>query len=108
MRARNPIQAQPGERVVVGVQERGLVRASLVLYALPLLGLILFAILGQWAGRLLLPMAGEFPSILAGLLGLVTGLLLARKRSLRLQTGEVCRPVILRRVEEPDILLRRP
>ena len=41
LRVANPIAAEPGERVIVGLSERGLVRASVLLYVLPLLGLLL-------------------------------------------------------------------
>jgi sigma-E factor negative regulatory protein RseC len=107
MLVRNPLQVQPGERVVVGVGEKGLVQASLLVYALPLAGLILFAILGQLAAERLLPAAGELPSILCGLLGLTAGLALARHRSANPATGNACRAVILRRAEDPGRSLVR-
>lgn len=101
MVARNPLHAQPGERVVVGVREKGLVQASLMLYALPLLGLILFAILGQLAADRLLLTAGELPSILAALLGLIGGLAFARHRSCNPNRRDAYRVVILRRADDP-------
>ncbi|QFY90489.1 SoxR reducing system RseC family protein [Magnetovirga frankeli] len=63
----NPLQAQPGQGVVVGVPERLMLSGSLHLYLLPLLGLILGALLGQglFSGQ-----AGELPAILGALLGL--------------------------------------
>jgi sigma-E factor negative regulatory protein RseC len=108
MLVRNPLQVQPGERVIVGVREKGLVQASLVVYALPLLGLILFAILGQLAAERLLSAAGELPSILSGLLGLIAGLVLARHRSANPKTSDACRAVILRRAGDPGRPLLRP
>lgn len=107
MVARNPLQAQPGERVVVGVKEKGLVQASLMLYALPLLSLILFAVVGQLAADRLLHIAGELPSILAGLLGLIAGLALARRRCISPNDRDVYRVVILRRADEIGIYPRR-
>lgn len=45
----NPTDARPGDEVVVGVPEEGILIGSLVAYILPLIGLILGAILGQSA-----------------------------------------------------------
>jgi sigma-E factor negative regulatory protein RseC len=103
MVARNPLQARPGERVIVGVTEKGLVQASLILYALPLLGLILFAILGQLAAERLPPSVGEIPSILAGLFGLIAGLAFARHRCVTPNTREAYPVVILRRADDTSI-----
>jgi sigma-E factor negative regulatory protein RseC len=62
----NPLQAQPGARVIIGLPERLMLTGSLRLYLLPLLGLILGALLGQGA---FFGQAGEFPAILGALLG---------------------------------------
>ena len=97
LRVDNPIQAAPGDRVIVGVPESGVVAASMVLYLTPLLGLILFASLGQlgaaWSGV----EADEWPSVLAGLLGLASGLLVARYLGRSDRFLRRARPVILRR-----------
>lgn len=100
MVARNPLRVQPGERVILGIEEKGLVQASLTLYALPLLGLILFAVLGQFAADRWLPTAGELPSILTGLFGLMAGLALARHRSIGSSRRDEYQVVILRRADD--------
>lgn len=70
----NPIQAKPGQRVVIGLDERALVIASLLTYLLPLLFLILGAIAVQELARYWAWPLGELSSIVGGLSGLIIGL----------------------------------
>ncbi len=49
-RARNDIRAQKGDKVVIGLDESALQIASLLIYLVPLLGLIGGAIFGSWLG----------------------------------------------------------
>lgn len=82
----NPINAQPGEAVVVGVPEGALLRATWGAYLVPLLALLAGAALGQW-------LAGELMAALGGLLGLVLAGGWLRRQTL---AGNA-EPVILRR-----------
>jgi len=50
--ARNPIGAQPGDMVVVGIPEGSLTRASLVIYMVPAIGLVGGATLGYYIAKL--------------------------------------------------------
>jgi len=81
----NPIQAQPGEAVVIGLPEGSLLHATALGYVLPLLATLAGAGLGQW-------LFGE----LAAALGSLTGLLLAGLW-LKRRTQDTRQPVILRR-----------
>ena len=101
LRVANPIAAEPGDRVIVGLSERGLLRASMLLYVLPLMGLLLGALGGELLVQRLGLGGGEALSILAGLLGLAAGLGLARNFSRSGRTNELTRAVILRRASEP-------
>ena len=49
-RASNEVRAQEGDQVVIGLDESALQTASLLVYLVPLLGLIGGAILGAWLG----------------------------------------------------------
>jgi len=83
----NPIGAQPGEAVVVGLPDGALLKASAAAYVVPLLALLLGAALGQLLG------SGELAAALGSLIGLLlagTGLKIRRPA----QAGQ---PVILRR-----------
>ena len=47
--ARNPLAAKPGQRVLIEVQEVGLVKSAFVVYFLPLLALFAGAMAGDYA-----------------------------------------------------------
>lgn len=108
LRVANPIAAEPGERVIVGLSERGLVRASMLLYVLPLAGMLLGALGGELMVHRLGLGGGEALSILGGLLGLISGLGLARNFSRSERTNELTRAVILRRAAEPGLSVALP
>lgn len=103
LRVRNLVGAQVGDRVVIGVSEGGLLRAALVAYLVPILGLVAGAILGQWLGEdgaLSSPSAGSGNlSALAGsLLGFILALSWLRRYSARRARRSELDPVILRRL----------
>lgn len=90
----NTLGVEAGDAVVVGVQEDALLRAAAAAYLGPLAGLIGGAIVGQqWAGV----GAGELPSIIGGLLGLIVALRWVAAYSRRLVADPRFRPVLLRR-----------
>lgn len=62
----NTIQAQPGDRVVLGIRENDLLAGSIRLYLLPLAGLLLGALAGHLlAGNELFAIAGGLTGMLA-------------------------------------------
>ncbi|MDR2195043.1 MAG: SoxR reducing system RseC family protein [Gallionellaceae bacterium] len=64
----NPAELIVGERVVIGVRENALVRASLTAYAIPLVTLLLAGALAQWRyGSDLVTMAAAVGGLLFGL-----------------------------------------
>jgi sigma-E factor negative regulatory protein RseC len=88
-------QLRPGERVVVGVDDRALLKASLTAYALPLAtALVAGGVAESMAGKDLVTMAA-----MAG--GLGVGLLAARIVARRLATRGELAPRFLRRAR-PD------
>lgn len=76
-RLNNDIQAAAGDTVIIGLDEAFLQRSSLLLYALPLLGLLVGAVAGEY-GFSLLSWPTELGAILLGLLGLSAALLAVR------------------------------
>lgn len=93
--ARNPIGAQVGDVVVVGLSEQGVLRTAAAAYLVPILGLILGGALGEYAGGA--------HSEAAGVLGVLLGLALAfwwlRGYSVALAQRPEYQPVILRRLD---------
>lgn len=73
LRVRNPVAAEPGQRVEIGIEDAVLIKRSLLVYMLPLLGLFFGAAVGQW-------LAGEGAAIAGGALGLAGGFLFARRQ----------------------------
>jgi sigma-E factor negative regulatory protein RseC len=99
LRARNQAGAAPGDSVIVGVPEDGLVMASLAAYLVPLLGLMGGGALGQSLGGSLGAGAG------GGILGALLGLGLGLGWLSRFNRGHAQDPryqaVVLRRVGDP-------
>lgn len=98
LRVLNPIDAQPGQRVVIGVQENALLKVSFSAYLLPLLCMLFMAIAVEQLADRFLYRFGELPIIGGGLLGLVIGLLLFRRLSARRLLDPDYQAVILRPV----------
>jgi sigma-E factor negative regulatory protein RseC len=80
-----------GERVVIGIPEDTLRRASLTAYGLPLAVMLAAGLTAQGAG------GGDGGAALASLAGLVGGLLLVRWRERRLVARGELQPRLLRR-----------
>ena len=92
----NPIQATPGQKVVVGIQEQALVTVSLMAYLMPLMCLILAAMATQQVALYWGWSYAELSSIAGGLLGLMAGLSLLKRFSLRNKHEPAFQAVILR------------
>ncbi|MEY6432238.1 SoxR reducing system RseC family protein [Thioalkalicoccus limnaeus] len=70
----NPIGAELGQRVVIGIPEASLLSASVAAYLAPILALIGGALVAQWLAGWIGAGGGETIGVLGGLLGLVAGL----------------------------------
>jgi sigma-E factor negative regulatory protein RseC len=97
----NPIGAQPGEDVIVGISESLLVRGSVMLYLVPLLALVAGALLAEGLASRLDMTGSELPAILGGIAGLAVGLLWLRWRNRRWSSDPAQRAVIVRRAAQP-------
>ena len=91
----NRVDAKPGDTVVVGLDEGYLQRGSLLLYALPLAGLLMGAVIGEQL-FIRLGLSAELGSILLGLSGVIVALLAVRHISLRLSQGSEAGVQLLR------------
>lgn len=80
-----------GDRVVVGVDERALLRASLLVYGLPLVAMALGAGVGGLLG------VGDLGVALSAGVGLLVGLLSVKTLSRRLSCNPRYHPQLLRR-----------
>lgn len=100
LKVANPIAAQPGDRVILGIEDSVITRASFVSYMLPVFALILTAILGQLGAAQMGAPVTEPYAILGGLFGLIIGLLLVRGYSRRIDRDRRYQPIILRQVRD--------
>lgn len=97
IRALNHNGAQVGDQVIVGVDESALVRGSLAVYAVPLLGLLVGAIIGNlltqhWS------LPGEALTLMLGGSGLWAGLGWLKRFTRRIHNDPRYQPVVMRRL----------
>jgi sigma-E factor negative regulatory protein RseC len=83
----NGINARVGERVVVGIDEGRFQRFAVMLYALPVFGLLAGAVVGQTLFPVL-GLAAELGSVLAGLLGVAAALSWVWQRGREVKTDD--------------------
>ena len=102
MRAINPIEAQVGDTVIVGMNEAALLKGSLAVYLFPLLFMMLFAITGNVVARQMHWQA-EPVVILFAVAGLLVAGIWLRRFTRRIQYDNVYQPVILRRLPTPFV-----
>lgn len=96
----NRIGARPGDAVVVGVDEQLLQRSSLLLYALPLAGLLAGGVLGESVFSML-GAHPELGGVLGGLTALIATLAFVRRRSATRPAGDRDGVRLLRLVQPP-------
>ena len=87
----NDFGLRVGERVVVGIRENALLRASITAYVIPLATLLVTGTLAQWVA------GNDFVTMAAMLAGLVFGLWLARVRAGQLVAKGELSPRFIRR-----------
>ncbi len=96
VKALNQLNAAPGETVVLGLQEEALIRGSLAVYGLPLLGLFLMAMLADVLANTMAFEQADGLIAIFGITGLLLGFYLVRLFSRRISHDERYQPVILR------------
>lgn len=95
MQVANAINARIGDRVVVGLDETSLFKASLLVYLLPLLLMAAFGLVAQW----LAPPVTAYSDLIVmlfALAGFVTALFINRIVQQRFKNNPAYHPVLLR------------
>lgn len=77
-KVKNTLGAQTGEQVTIGLHESALQSASLILYLVPLAGLIFGAMAGIYLSQHLFHSTSELPAILLGFSGMGAGFILVK------------------------------
>lgn len=96
--AQNDIDAKVGDTVIVGISEDALLKGSTMIYIVPVVAMLLFALM---ADHLITP-TSKHDLIVAGcaLIGLASGSLLARWYFNRRSRSQMFAPVVLRKIIE--------
>ena len=97
--AENSVEAKVGDTVIVGISEQALLRGSLMMYIIPIMGMLVFALVSDH----LLDLSVKNRDLLiaaAGIAGLVSGSLLSRWYFQRRENVHRFRPVVLRKILE--------
>lgn len=97
LRIDNSLEVQVGDRVVIGVPNTMLLKASILAYMLPLIALIVVVGLGRWIGL------GEDLSTALGFVGLGLGLWVTNRITGGAQGRKAFCPVMLRRAKHEFI-----
>jgi sigma-E factor negative regulatory protein RseC len=97
LRVLNRINAAVGDQVVVGIAEQGLLRGSLAVYAMPLLGLFAGALAGWLLGTSVFELQSDGLSIAGAVLGFAGAMLWLRRFSRHSEQDETYQPVALRK-----------
>jgi len=84
-----------GDEVIIGIEENTLVKGSLLIYALPLLLLIVFGLLGEVIGGQVLLEKNDAVTAIFSVLGLAVGFLWLRYISFRLRKDPRFQPKLL-------------
>lgn len=94
------LDLEPGDRVVLGIHERALVRGSVAVYAVPIILMLLGAIGGEFGAQQNLWSSGELASIVLGISGLGGGLYWLARFTRRIRNDRDFQPVVLRKLSD--------
>ncbi|THB72400.1 MAG: hypothetical protein D6B28_05510 [Gammaproteobacteria bacterium] len=92
---KNTVGAKVGDKVIVGIDEKIVIKSSFFVYIVPVLSMILFAAIGLVAGDYI-GMESDAASSILGLVGLLLGFGWLYYYSKKLATEKQYKPVILR------------
>lgn len=95
--AQNNIDAAVGDTVIVGIPEDALLKGSLVMYAMPVMGMLIFALLADYV----LSASAEFRDLMiaaSAILGLIVSSLMSKGYFQRQSSIQLFSPVVLRKI----------
>jgi sigma-E factor negative regulatory protein RseC len=94
----NNINAEVGDTLIVGISEDALLKGSLMMYVIPILGMLVFALLAE---QYLQSMVNYRDLAIAGsgIFGLASGSLLSRWYFRRQASRQTFTPVVLRKIK---------
>ena len=102
IKAINKIDAHEGDNVMIGISESALLSGSLLVYLLPIISLLCFAMLGDLMGKQLLIENKDIFPVLFGMFGLVLSMWWVRRKTSTLEQLNRYQAVILRRLSSEE------
>jgi sigma-E factor negative regulatory protein RseC len=106
MKAINKIDAQVGDKVVVGLSEDALLKGAYMTYIMPLIYLVVFSMLGQFVSANLLEKNNEILIILFAAFGFYLGMKHLKRFSQSICNNEKYQPVILNKAVHSPIFVK--
>lgn len=97
IRVRNAVDAAVGDEVVLGIDDRMVLRGSFLMYLLPLLALFFGAFLGKLIDDAVLIFEADYLSAGVGIGAMLLVFIWLHRRPRLLMAGDDCQPRILRR-----------
>jgi len=100
--AENNVNAIVGDTVVVGIPEDALLKGSVVMYIIPIIGMLVFALLSGWllSDELFIESAQSRDLMIAvsAIIGLIFGSLISKWYFQRQSSTQLFSPVVLRKI----------
>lgn len=93
----NTLNLQVGDRVLVGLHENAMLLGSFIVYLIPLLGLLIFAITGNWLIQQIYQEESEIVTIVFALLGFIFSMGLVKRFNRKIKTDPRFQPVLLKK-----------
>ncbi|MFQ5470932.1 MAG: SoxR reducing system RseC family protein, partial [Gammaproteobacteria bacterium] len=93
----NPINSNVGDQVVIGIEEKNLIKSSIAVYLVPILCLLMAAWSGEQLFRIFGVGSSDVVTIVTGLAGFITGLLWLKHYNFKISQNSEFYPVILRK-----------
>lgn len=87
-----------GDEVIIGIEENALVKNSFVVYAIPILSILIFAAIGETFANNSLSISNDLASLSGALVGLVISIVGLRFYDRLFSNKPGSQPVLLRRV----------
>jgi sigma-E factor negative regulatory protein RseC len=95
--ARNPVGAREGQRVEIEIRDGLLVRASFIVYILPIVALLLGALCGRWAIHSFgIPLSDDTGAVAGGLLCMAAVFVFIKIKGRSRQAMEKYQPTIIK------------
>lgn len=105
MKAINKIDAQVGDEVIVGLNEKNLLKGAFMMYMLPLLFLFLFSFVGQLIAESFHFNNSELLVIIFAVMGFYLGMRRVKSFSASVNKDENYQPVILRKSANSSLVV---